>query len=90
MKEGTFFRGGRNGIFIDFGLEVVGISLRETERCAALPSSKNMKAKLKEAHRQAIEDSKLEPVPEIVLAYRNVYGMLPRGWPPWQFDQRED
>jgi len=26
-----------------------------------------MKAELKEAHRQAIEDSKLEPVPEIVL-----------------------
>ena len=49
-----------------------------------------MKAELKEAHRQAIEDSKLEPVPEIVLAYRNVYGMLPHGWPPWEFDQCDD
>ena len=48
-----------------------------------------MKAELKEAHRQAIADSKLEPVPEIVLAYRNVYGMLPHGWPPWEF-QRDD
>ena len=49
-----------------------------------------MKAELKEAQRQAIEDSKLEPVPEIVLAYRNVYGMLPQGWPPWEFNQRDD
>jgi hypothetical protein len=49
-----------------------------------------MKAELKEAHRQAIEDSKLAPVPEIVLAYRNVYGMLPHGWPPWEFNQHDD
>jgi hypothetical protein len=49
-----------------------------------------MKAELKEAHRQAIEDSKLDPMPEIVLAYRNVYGMLPHGWPPWEFNQRAD
>jgi hypothetical protein len=48
-----------------------------------------MKAELREA-RQAIEDSKLEPVPEIVLAYRNVYGMLPHGWPPWEFNQCDD
>lgn len=46
-----------------------------------------MKADLKEAQRQAIEDSKLEPVPEIVHAYKNVYGMLPHGWPPWEFNQ---
>jgi hypothetical protein len=49
-----------------------------------------MKAELKEEHRQAIEDSKLEPAPEIVLAYRNVYGMLPHGWPPWEFNQCDD
>jgi hypothetical protein len=49
-----------------------------------------MKAELKKAHRQAIEDSKLEPVPEIVLAYRNVYGMFPHGWPPWEFNQGDD
>jgi hypothetical protein len=49
-----------------------------------------MKAELREAHRQAIEDSKLEPAPEIVLAYRNVYGVLPHGWPPWEFNQRDD
>ena len=39
-----------------------------------------MNAELEEAHRQAIADSKLEPVPAIVLAYRNVYGMWPHGW----------
>ena len=49
-----------------------------------------MKADLKEAHRQAIEDSKLGPVPEIVLAYKNVHGMLPHGWPPWEFNQGDD
>ena len=49
-----------------------------------------MKAELKEAHRQAIENSKLGPVPEIVLAYRNVYGTPPHGWPPWEFNQRDD
>jgi hypothetical protein len=49
-----------------------------------------MKADLKKAHREAIEDSKEQPVPVIVLAYRNVYGAFPHGWPPWEFDQRED
>jgi len=49
-----------------------------------------MRAELKEAHRRAIEDSKLEPVPEIVLAYRNVYGVFPHGWPPWEFIQPND
>jgi len=51
---------------------------------------KKMNAELKEAHRQAIEDSKLEPVPEIVLAYRNVYDVFPHGWPPWEFKQEDD
>jgi hypothetical protein len=51
---------------------------------------KKMKAELKEAHRQAIEDSKLEPVPEIVLAYSNVYRMWPHGWPPGEFNQPDD
>lgn len=49
-----------------------------------------MQAELKETHRQAIEDSKLEPVPEIVLAYRNVYGLWPHGWPPWEFNRADD
>ncbi len=49
-----------------------------------------MKAELEEGHHQAIEDSKLEPVPEIVLGYRNLYGMFPHGWPPWKFDQDDD
>ena len=49
-----------------------------------------MQAELRQARRQAIEDSKLEPVPEIVLAYRNVLGIWPHGWPPWQFNQPDD
>ena len=49
-----------------------------------------MRAELKKSHREAIEDSKEQPVPAIVLAYQNVYGTFPHGWPPWEFDKRDD
>ena len=49
-----------------------------------------MRANLKQAHRQAVEDAKLEPVPEIVAAYENIYGDFPRGWPPWEFDLHDE
>jgi hypothetical protein len=49
-----------------------------------------MKKELKQAHRLAMEDLKLEPVPAIVLAYQNVYGISPHGWPPWEFEEGED
>jgi len=48
-----------------------------------------MKAELKKIHGEAIEHAKQQPVPEIVLAYQNVYGIFPHGWPPWEFDQRD-
>ena len=41
-----------------------------------------MKAELKKIHREAIEDARQQPVPAVVLAYQNVYGSLPHGWPP--------
>ena len=47
-----------------------------------------MKAELKKIHREAIEDSKEQPVPAIVLAYQNVYDTFPHDWPPWEFDKR--
>jgi|SRR5688572_25674250 len=37
---------------------------------------------LDDAHRQAIEEARGGPPPETVKAYRNVFGCLPRGWPP--------
>ena len=49
-----------------------------------------MKAELKKIHRETIEDSKEQPVPAIVLAYQNVYGTFPLGWPPWEYDKRGD
>jgi len=49
-----------------------------------------MKAELKKMHREATEDSKEQPVPSIVLAYQNVYGTFPHGWPPWEYDKRDD
>ena len=47
-----------------------------------------MKTGLKKIHRDAIEDAKHEPIPTIVLAYENVYGNFPHGWPPWGFQDR--
>lgn len=49
-----------------------------------------MKKELKQAHRLAMEALKLEPVPAIVLAYQNVYGISPHGWLPWEFEEGED
>jgi len=49
-----------------------------------------MKADLKKIHRETIEGAKEEPVPTVVLAFQNVYGSFPHGWPPWEFDKRGD
>jgi hypothetical protein len=46
-----------------------------------------LRADLEQAHREALDDLKLEPVPAIVLACRNVCGISPRGWPPWDFSE---
>ena len=49
-----------------------------------------MRADLELANREALDDLKLEPVPAIVLTYRNIYGVSPHGWPPWDFNERGD
>jgi hypothetical protein len=49
-----------------------------------------MRADLERAHREAMDDLKLESVPAIVLAYSNIYGVFPHGWPPWEFNERDD
>lgn len=49
-----------------------------------------MRADLEQANRKAVDDLKLEPVPAIVLAYSNVFGVSPHGWPPWDFNERDD
>ena len=49
-----------------------------------------LRAELEQARRETLEDLKLEPVPAIVLAYRNVFGVFPHGWPPWEFNERDD
>jgi len=49
-----------------------------------------LRADLEQGRREALEDLKLEPVPAIVLAYRHVFGVFPHGWPPWEFNERDD
>src|SRR5215469_13291707 len=49
-----------------------------------------MRADLEQANRKALDDLKLEPVPAIVLAYSNIYGVSPHGWPPWDFIESHD
>jgi hypothetical protein len=49
-----------------------------------------LRADLEQARREVLEDLKLEPVRAIVLAYRNVFGVFPHGWPPWEFNERDD
>jgi len=49
-----------------------------------------MKADLKEAHRQAIEDSKLEPCRRSCLRTEMFMECCPHGWPPWEFKQCDD
>ncbi len=49
-----------------------------------------MKTELKKIHRNAVDDAKHDPIPTIVLAYENVYGHLPHGWPPWKFQDRSE
>jgi hypothetical protein len=41
-----------------------------------------MREKLAEGHREAIEASRQRPPPRTVLAYQSVYGRFPAGWPP--------
>jgi len=49
-----------------------------------------MRVDLERAHREAMDDLKLESVPAIVLAYSNICGIFPLGWPPWEFNERDD
>ena len=49
-----------------------------------------LRAELEQAHREALDALKLEPLPAIVLAYSNVYGVFPNGWPPWGFSEHDD
>jgi hypothetical protein len=49
-----------------------------------------MRIDLEQARREALHELKLLPVPAIVLAYSNIYGVSPHGWPPWHFNERDD
>lgn len=41
-----------------------------------------LRASLDEAHRDAIEKTRQDVPPQIIIAYQSVYGRFPRGWPP--------
>jgi len=49
-----------------------------------------MRIDLEQARREALHELKLLPVPAILLAYSNIYGVSPHGWPPWHFNERDD
>ena len=46
-----------------------------------------MEESLEESHQQAIEDAKYRPPPDTVLAYQEVFGCFPSGWPPWEEEE---
>jgi hypothetical protein len=45
-----------------------------------------LRESLEEGHREAVEEALKGPPPKTVLAYREVYGRWPRGWPPVEPD----
>ncbi len=71
-----------------------GQDWREYDPSAALAHEKTKAEKdaefarlqrdLDESHRKALQDAKNRPPPPTVLAYRNVFGHWPAGWPPWE------
>jgi TPP-dependent pyruvate/acetoin dehydrogenase alpha subunit len=42
----------------------------------------NMRSEMDEAHREAVEAAQKSEPPKTVIAYRDVYGEFPEGWPP--------
>jgi hypothetical protein len=55
---------------------------KEEEERAGEEESNVLRARLDEAHREAVEEAQGGPPPKTVEAYREVYGRLPKGWPP--------
>ena len=46
-----------------------------------------MEDSLEENYRHALEEAKYRPPPETVLAYQEVFGCFPSGWPPWEDEE---
>jgi hypothetical protein len=57
---------------------------REEEKRAKEAELSRMKGELERWHQESLEAAKLQPPPETVLAYREVFGHWPCGWPPWE------
>ncbi|CAN5149160.1 hypothetical protein BH09GEM1_BH09GEM1_22370 [soil metagenome] len=54
----------------------------ELRRAESARQSMELRERLDEMHRKAVADAQSQPPPPIVVAYRDVYGHLPDGWPP--------
>jgi hypothetical protein len=59
--------------------EAVRAALEEDERAKA---TRKLQEDLERSHQDAVEEARNAPPPTIVLAYRDVYGAFPVGWPP--------
>lgn len=55
---------------------------KEQEEAARDREIAEMREHLEEGHREAVAEALKGPPPKTVLAYRDVYGRWPRGWPP--------
>jgi hypothetical protein len=54
----------------------------EFERSKREEEFRALEEKLNRAHDEALERARRMPPPPTVAAYRDVYGVLPEGWPP--------
>jgi hypothetical protein len=55
---------------------------KEQEEAERQQQVAEMREKLDDAHREAVEDAQDREPPKVVLAYQTVYGEFPLGWPP--------
>lgn len=58
--------------------EAVRADLEEAEHRAELDA---LSRRLDEQHREAVRRAREEPLPATVAAYRDIFGVLPEGWP---------
>lgn len=62
-------------------------ALALAERIGRERQDAELRRTLEDGHRKALEAAKDRPPPETVEAYRQIYGHLPNGWPPWESER---
>jgi hypothetical protein len=54
---------------------------KQLEKEKRTEEASRLKEDLDRIYEESVEEAKYQPLPEIVLAYKNIYGHLPGGWP---------